>query len=582
MAVALAHDEVVKLTTNSTLTWETVDVSSDYPDLPSDAAGVMLVFETSGADAVGVRKSGNTNFTQTTALASSFRQAAYAALDASYQIDVYRGASDVDVYLVGYFTTDYEEESPPVDITPGTSGSVQNVDVSSYAPSGAKFAVVEVAGAGNRGTGFAYTGAGAYDGSYSNGHLWALVPLDGSDTFDCIVENGDPTVYLVGFVTAGSVRSTKGTDLFASLSTGSYQTITLPDTGKEIAVIEVISKTANRMFDLAPSTYTSWPAALYEDAYDNAGTDIVKIDGSDQAVAKIENGATEAYCFGYLEDVSSGATALTLAALQHNHTLAEVTPSQLHNLITSALQHSHTLASFSVSEIQTLVELALSSLQHSHALDGITVAEIVVPIALTIEELSHAHGLDSITVGSAVTVIALTISALQHTHNLDSTSVAEIVVPIALTLAEMQHNHALANITLTQFHELLLSNLRHTHELDATSVGESITLIALTVAGLNHPHTLDALSTSVFHVLLVDGLGHSHSISAIGLTQFHKLLVESLQHVHDLATASLNLSIAEGSVTVSLDLLKGTLTIEHLDGSITIEHLDGSITIEEI
>lgn len=501
MAVALAHNEVVQLTLSSTGTWETVDVSLDCPSLPADAAGVMLVVinSSSSEGLLGIREGGNTAYTQTAYIENHNRQAAYAALNSNYEIDVYRAGSNYDVYLIGYFTSDYSEVATPVDITLSSTGSDQNVDVSAYAPLGAKFAVVELTGPDTRGGAFAYTGDGTNFEGYSNAHLWALVPLDANDTFNCQLESViDQTLYLIGFVTAGTVRTTKGADLFAGIvTTGSYQTIALPDSGQQIAVIEVVSNQANRMFDLAPTSRTNWPAVFYDDAYDNTGTDIVSIDGSNQASAKIEDLSTEAHCWGYLEAVST-RTTLAVADATHAHSADNV----------SLIQHH---------------SLAVNDANHAQSVDGLTLTY-------------HAPAAVPLVVGDAV-----------HGHTADA-----VVFTQHHQLAVDPANHAQVAdaVVLTQQHNLSFDDAAHVHQADAVVLTPHAPGgVQLVVGDAAQAHQAEAVALTQQQVLAVAGALHAMRADAVNFD----LPRGAVRLAVSVAVPRLNISAAAPSLNITVE-----------------------------
>lgn len=325
MAVMLQGSDVAQLDgaagwqLGSSGTWERLDLDDAYGSLPADASGVMLVFENTVAANrdYGAREYNNTNFTTVQDIRAEGRSPCYVKCDSNHEIEIYRSTTEVSVYLIGYFTTDATWRSSPVTVGPSSSGSWVDIDLSSYTSGGELFAILEHTKFVGDHANLRYNGSTGDNriGGNSIGHFWLIIPLDGSDIIEANCEEIN-SLDLIGFITSGTKRTTGGSDLFASLSTGSYQDITLPDTGKEIALLEVNHPSAKYAFNIRPNGDTNWPEALYSDFNQHCGIDVVSIDGSDLAEAKIENTGIECYCWGYLEAAAAGI-ALPPIAMNH-------------------------------------------------------------------------------------------------------------------------------------------------------------------------------------------------------------------------------------------------------------------------
>ncbi len=422
MAVLLSNSDIAEISLSSTLTWERRDLDSDYGSLPANASGVILVFVNLSGNVrqVGAREYNNTNFTDTSDMRTSTRCTAFVKIDSNHEIDIYREHADIKAFLVGYFTTDATWLSTPVDVTPGSTNSWVDIDLSNYTSGGEVFAVFECSPL-NYGKGLAvrYNGASLDKrATYSCNHFWAVMGLDGSDIVECNTETTDSTIWLVGFITSGTARTGGGSDLAASLTTGSWADITLPDSGKEIALLQAYGYSLNVAYDVQANGGTGRDTNLYADSYGDGGWPVVAIDGSDLAEVKIETGDIEIYCWGYLEAVSAGSTDVTLNGAAQSLSVTQQTG-------TVYVEQSATISG--AAQSVSLAQLAGAVYLEENA----TVAGAVQSLALT-QPAGAVHIEENITLSGAVQ--ALTMGHLSGTVYIEQdATVAGAVQALAIT-----------------------------------------------------------------------------------------------------------------------------------------------------
>ena len=301
---ALTGTDAALISLSSTATWETADLDSTYGSLPSPASMAILVAVNDSGTSYnfGVRENGDTDFTITSDVVGRNRTTVYVKPDSGNVIQIYRESVDLDVYLIGYADGANTWIGAPTDVTPGTANSYQDIDLSAYAGASSVWAILEVDTPGTRAVSFRYNGDTTIDyssESYSGGHHWAIAPLDGSDIIEAEVENiTETTIYVVGFIDVGTVKTTASSDL-APATQASYQTITVPDGGHDIAVLGVFDVTA-AAFAFRPYNDTSYPD-IYHDSDGTGNYTISAIDGSNRLEGKFENAGTTVHVFGYLD-----------------------------------------------------------------------------------------------------------------------------------------------------------------------------------------------------------------------------------------------------------------------------------------
>lgn len=212
-------------------TWSTIDLDNYVSGgLPATTSGVIVRFsEFSGyLRYIGVRKTGSTD-ARTTQLRYQTAVNFYIGVDATHSIDLYcETPSSVVVEIIGYMKSSNSTFfTNATNITPGVT-TWTSVDCSALVPAGAKAAILEVTST---------TAGGACDFripgdsvdlsslGYDPGHFGFIVPLDANRTFQAKTQIATVSLYLVGYITVGTFRSSR-TDLSLT-SYGSYVDIDL-------------------------------------------------------------------------------------------------------------------------------------------------------------------------------------------------------------------------------------------------------------------------------------------------------------------------------------------------------------------
>lgn len=197
-------------------TWEDVDISdAAYSTVDNSATGLLLAIEvTSGTPHVGNRSKGHS------ALAPDGDH----GVDRSYHVvgleagifQIFSGdLANTLFYILGYFgsaaqfhSSDYDAAgTTPDEITPGTAGSYQSVDITAHVDSGV--AVCALMTDDNTNSNVRYAGAretgGSFTGYYDHeGQVGLIHAVDANEAFEIIVENTSTNnVYLLGYMTDG-------------------------------------------------------------------------------------------------------------------------------------------------------------------------------------------------------------------------------------------------------------------------------------------------------------------------------------------------------------------------------------------
>jgi len=172
-------------------TWETVDCSAEAP------AACGLIFEVVTANSssyMGARKIGSTdNRTQGIGRHAWF----IIGCDAAQKVDLYKDTANCRHFLVGYITDGAHFHTNGVDKSLGSAGVWTDI----LAVAGAKFAFIEVVGAGNYG--LIKKGASEVDAVYlkSQGHYWAIVEPDSDGYLRGKIAGLGIDFFLVGWAT---------------------------------------------------------------------------------------------------------------------------------------------------------------------------------------------------------------------------------------------------------------------------------------------------------------------------------------------------------------------------------------------
>jgi hypothetical protein len=208
----------------------------------------------------------------------------------------------------------------PVEITPGSAGSWQDVDVSSYVPSGATGVVLHIV---NKETtisiyaGYRKNGStDAYKYQNKSSHFWTAVGVDGSRILELYI--GDTTyidVYLVGYYTSDAVFFTNNVDKSISATLAWTDIDISSNTGTDTAIgaIVKIICTNTSIYTFGLRKNGSSDNRVKELYYQTA--DIIGVDGSEILEGYISNTYVDFYLLGYIISDSTFNTNATDVSL---------------------------------------------------------------------------------------------------------------------------------------------------------------------------------------------------------------------------------------------------------------------------
>lgn len=222
--------------------WTDIDCSAQ---IPSGATGVIFHYydNRNFSDDVGWRKNGSTDDRFPAGQGDGHCWGAV-GLDASRIFEFYtENKSSKNLYIVGYFTDDAAFFDNGVDKSTGTTGSYQDVDISSDTGGDtAVGAIVERAGT-NAATAFRKNGS--TDDRYGGvpNHQIRIIGVDGSEIFEQKIGNTGSDIYLLGYVTKESTFHTNATDVSLG-STGSWIDLTALDSGATGGYLEIYTASA--------------------------------------------------------------------------------------------------------------------------------------------------------------------------------------------------------------------------------------------------------------------------------------------------------------------------------------------------
>ncbi len=191
-------DRTTNITPLATGSWETIDVSSYVPE---DASGALILGRPDHyIDDWGVRPAGSTNDVSGS---GSTARSAFVGLDASGTFEAYREYGDDYFYLVGYVTDGWNFRTNWVDVSLGSSGSWEDVDVSSYVSGNAVAALLEVHNNGpSRDFGLRPNGSDYnHVAELLGGHqVYLIVGLDSNGVYEMYIEDTGIDHFLVGYI----------------------------------------------------------------------------------------------------------------------------------------------------------------------------------------------------------------------------------------------------------------------------------------------------------------------------------------------------------------------------------------------
>ena len=210
-----------------------------------------------------------------------------------------------------------------IDVTPGTTGSYVDVDVSASIPSGSVGVVLDVVDESDNTYSWAVRKNGSTDNRYltigARCHCYAMIGVDASRIFEAKIENTALKLYLVGYFDANCGFFDNGIDKSLT-TTGSWVDIDVSGNGvpegATAAIFQVTTTKSTRTFGLRKNGSTD--AFLYTMAGAASLYAIIGLDGSRICEGNISGTEVDFYLVGYCkapvtmktnaDDISLGTT----------------------------------------------------------------------------------------------------------------------------------------------------------------------------------------------------------------------------------------------------------------------------------
>lgn len=238
----------VEVTPGTAGAWTDVDVSAN---IPAGSTGVIvhIVNTDTGGLALGLRKNGSTDGRTNNMRADSHKWACI-GVDGSRIFEAFVGSTTlIDIFLVGYFTTDAVFFTNAVDKSIGATGAWTDVDISGDTGADTAIAAVwELVDTTNSGLSWGFRKNGSTDNrlQFSNAgsqHVFGIIGVDGSEIFEHQTASLSIDVFLVGYLKSGAVLNTNALDRSLG-STGSFVDLTALPAGAIGGIYEVINTSA--------------------------------------------------------------------------------------------------------------------------------------------------------------------------------------------------------------------------------------------------------------------------------------------------------------------------------------------------
>ena len=198
----------------------------------------------------------------------------------------------------------------PIDVTPATAGSWQDVDVSLYVPIGATGVIVQfVADTSDWNYGIRMNGSTDTFGlrtAHGDSHGFVMAGLDASRVFEVYTESTAVTTYLIGYTTGGVTFFQNAPQKSLSLTTSWEDVDISADTGVDTAMgaIFAVVNTSGSSREFGLRMKDSTDSRTIETRPDAAALGLIGVDSNEFAQFYRELASVELYLTGY---VTSGA-----------------------------------------------------------------------------------------------------------------------------------------------------------------------------------------------------------------------------------------------------------------------------------
>lgn len=292
----------------TTGSWTDVDVSAS---VPAGATGVILhIVNNSSSDAAsGFRKNGSTDDRYSNVYAGGHFWAAI-GVDSSRIFEAYIGSTDIDFYLVGYFSSDAVFFTNATDKSLSSTSTWTDIDISSDTGTDTALAAIwEVRNGGASNGNYGFRKNGSTDTltraimSASNAHCAAIIGVDESEICEGYAGNTNIDFFLVGYIIANVTMNTNATNLSLS-TTGAWTDLSALSSGATGGFINVNPTGTGTYY------YGFRKNGSSEDIYKglkNHYFAMVECDTSQLIEGKIGNTDIDFYLVGYATAASGGA-----------------------------------------------------------------------------------------------------------------------------------------------------------------------------------------------------------------------------------------------------------------------------------
>ena len=262
----------VDLTGMTADAWNDVDIDdAAYSEIPGAATGLKIRIHNDGSDRdfAARCKEHTTDYIDFKLMQSDALMEVDVGLDGNNVFQVYvEELTGVSFDIIGYYGSEAQwhgvdyatSATEPDDVTPGTKGSWQDVDISTETGSDtAVAAMVHLIDetSSPRETGVRPNGTTVDARKDLDGHVGAIVPCDGSEIFEAYVEDSGTTVKLclVGYMTEGFTSGAM-TDAKPTFTNAWTDYTSVGGADATAVVLWIASATKNRDHGLRPNGET--------------------------------------------------------------------------------------------------------------------------------------------------------------------------------------------------------------------------------------------------------------------------------------------------------------------------------------
>ncbi len=288
--------------------WQDMDVSSV---VPSGATGVVLHLENTRSSApygyeLGIRKNGSTDDRHIDLWGKTHCWAAI-GVDANRVFEAYvESTTYINIYVIGYTKAGVTFKTNADDKSLSTTGSWQDIDCSTEAPSAIGLIFEVCATSPPYAGGLRKNGSsddrkgGEYHGFYKHNSFGAIIGCDASQICEGYIGSTTVDFFLVGYITDGATFNTNATDVSLG-TTGSWIDLSALPSGANMGFIEVYN-TVGTVYNYGLRKNGSAEDIYWWSYHHPWG--IVECDASQLIEGKIANTGTDFFVVGYSIEVT--------------------------------------------------------------------------------------------------------------------------------------------------------------------------------------------------------------------------------------------------------------------------------------